>query len=575
VRPLRFFTTDRGSVRRACVCIAALAAVGAATPIASSARRTPIAIERVTTRAERVTVTWRAAESGRYAVWVGATYCATGRRLAVGRYRAAGEQTVVVGWQHAPPGARLRICLRTASGTLSDAVLVPPRANAVAGGRYPAWIFAWLPLALAVLPLALATAVIGLRMPVALLALYAVLIPAGSGIHLPIGAPAPFDTASTLAGLVASAGIAAHLVAARRRAARLSPTVPVWLLLFALAVIASLWSVNRTDTFSDLFVLASLIGMYVAASLLRVGPRDVGLLSAGIAFGGAIAGAAGLYQLATSQIALSGGDIARFRLGGAGPEGDPNITAASLLLPLAVGLGRGVRAERLRSRVLYLAAAALAMAGLVLTSSRGGLVAAVVLIAVLAATEPRRRIAAAYVLVPLAVVAPVAAAAPQTLTHRLGNESSTGRTGIWRVGLAACQQYCWYGSGWHTFADVHERVFLQRTKGTTRHLRFEAHNFLLEAAVELGFIGVALIVTGLFLTVRALVRAPAAVRGPPLAALAGILASNAFLSNFDFKYFWLALVYALIVANAWPAERRAAVARTALRPRSAAVATTI
>ena len=394
------------------------------------------------------------------------------------------------------------------------------------------------------LPLTAAFAVAAARRPLILVALYAVLIPFGSGINVPLGLPAGLDNASSLAGLLVIAGLSVHLVFARHRAATFPAALPFWLLLLGVSLLTYLWSVDPERTFRDLIALTSVIVLYVVCSLVAVNRRELSLVEAGIAAGGAITGLVAAYQLATSTIAVSGGDIPRFRMDVGGQGGDPNITAAILVLPLVVATARATRDGGMLRRALYLLAAALTGLAIILTASRGSVIAALAAIAVLAAHESRGKVIALYLAVPATIAAAALAVAPETAISRFGKRETTGRSDIWRLGIAACPQYCWTGSGWGAFGEVHKRQVLASAVGKGHRLRYQAHNMLLAMAIEAGLVALALAVIGLAVTASELLKLPATLRGPPLAAFAGLLVSNMFVANFDYKYFWLVLIYA-------------------------------
>lgn len=403
-------------------------------------------------------------------------------------------------------------------------------------------------LGLATLPFAAAFTVVAARVPLVLVALYAFLVPIGSGIGVP-GLPAGFDDGSSLAGLLALVGLGLHLVFARHRAADLPRAVPVWLLFLGVGVLTQLWSVNPDRSANELMALVVLVTLYVVCALVAVDRRGLAFVESGIAAGGAVTGLIATYQLATSSIAVSGGDIPRFRMGVGGEGGDPNITAAMLILPLVVALGRGMRSGRRLPCTLYLVAAALTATAILLTASRGGAIAALIAVGVLAANESRPKVIALYVALPLVIVAMVWAVAPQTSTDRFTKQDLTGRSDVWGLGLAACTQYCWAGSGWGTFPDVYEQRVIASASGKGNRPQFQAHNVLLAMAIEAGMVALALALLGLGLTAADLLRMPRALRGPPLAALVGVLVSNMFVANFDYKYFWLALIYVTLVAQ--------------------------
>jgi O-antigen ligase len=73
--------------------------------------------------------------------------------------------------------------------------------------------------------------------------------------------------------------------------------------------------------------------------------------------------------------------------------------------------------------------------------------------------------------------------------------SSSGRTDIWQVGLAACSDYCAFGSGWGTYPQVYAET--QASVPGARVLvgdqgSYQPHNLWLLAIVELGLPGLLL-----------------------------------------------------------------------------------
>ncbi len=408
----------------------------------------------------------------------------------------------------------------------------------------------------AALPLVVAAAVTALRAPFLLLAVYAAVIPWGSSFRLPLGLPGPLETISTLVGLAATAGLALHLALGGRRARTIPRSVPAAILLLAVAVLTLPWSINPTITINDLMALAGLVGLYVVAALVRPARREMDVLEAGIAAGGTITGMVALQQLATGTIALTGAGLPRFETAGGGGEGgDPNVTAAVLILPLAVALARGVVRTGL-VRVAYLAAGGVTALAIVLTGSRGGMFTALVVVVVVAGLgRPLATLLVALVPAVVAVIT-LASLAPDTLAARVGKTGSTGRTDIWRDGLRTCPRYCLQGAGWGTFARVYEESLLS-TPGSMpfgRTTRAEAHNMWIGTVVEGGILAVVLLGAVFVFTVSDLQAVPRDVRAPPLAAVIGILIANMFLSTQDFKYFWLVLMYAALTTVAHRTE---------------------
>jgi O-antigen ligase len=378
-----------------------------------------------------------------------------------------------------------------------------------------------------------------------LLAAYAFILPVGSGITLPLGIPAPFNTVSTLAGLAVLCGMLAYLMLGHRSARQLLPAVPAWMIFAALAGFSVAWSVNPAATGRTFLVLVSLIGFYVVAMLMPVEPRDVSRFEEAVVAGGALAGLYGLALLGTSGLQLTRRDIPRFATaGGVGEGTDPNITAATLILPLALAVSRTLRAKTPGARAAFGLASALIGIGIVLTGSRGGMLAALVSVIVVGLTSGQRRKAASIAVAVIVAAGITMASAPETLRTRIFNSWSSGRTDIWRTGLAACDRYCWAGSGWGTFPTVYQDTLHTDpdTKGLDRP--FVAHNIYISAAIEIGIFGLALMLFAIALVAWDLVRLPKDIRGPPFGALAGLLVASMFLTTVTFKYFWLVMIYA-------------------------------
>lgn len=412
------------------------------------------------------------------------------------------------------------------------------------------------------LPLLALAVIVGLRYPMWLLAVYAAIVPWGSGYAVPLGLPPAFSSLSTLVGVAASVGIVAHLLSSRRRAQVLLPAIGLFALLLGWVALTVLWSVAPARSLEEVLALLSLIGLFAVAGLVATDERGIEIFERGIVLGGVVAGLAALVQLLTGTLADELGNP-RFELAGGGGEGgDPNTTAAILLLPFVVAMARALRPQTDRlMRPVWLAGAGLVSLGIALTASRGGLLCAVVALSVLGWTSRLRWRMVAGVAAVLVGLALVAFLGPGALEERFTESTgSTGRADVWRIGLVACEQRCVTGAGWGAFGVVHEEILLREPSATGHRFRFEPHNAWLGTAVEGGIPALLLLVAGIGSLAGSLRELPRERRGPPLAALAALVVTNTFLSNHDFKYFWLVLTYAAVVATSQRRQpRRAAV----------------
>ena len=404
-------------------------------------------------------------------------------------------------------------------------------------------------LAVAFLPLLAAFVVVGFRRPLSLLLpAYAATVPFGS--LLPTGLPPPYDSVSTTLALLLLAALSARVLMASSGQARLPATVPIWVLLVGITGASTLWSVAPQVTEVAFRDLATLVALYVLIALTPVDLPALRRVETALLIGGAAAASYGVFQFVTGTLPIDvegggGGRLGRDLLGA-------NNTAAALLVPLAIALCRTAAWPTLRARVMYSAAGGLIVFGILLTGSRGGLLAAGACLAVaIFSVERGRRVLLGYAAVVVVLVVVVLVLQPGGIAARTDSTKSSGRTDIWRVGLHACQTYCLVGSGWGTFPRVYQlelpKVPDARILG--RGVAYEPHNIWILIGIEAGLAGLVLAVLGLLYTVRDTYRLPAMLRGPPLSGLVATLVAAFFLSNFEYKFFWMTLMYTLMCRN--------------------------
>ncbi len=380
-----------------------------------------------------------------------------------------------------------------------------------------------------------------------LLPAYIVTVPFGSKLNL--GLPAPLDSLSTplLILLILTTGY--QLALGARTRAPLSGTLPIWVLYLGWAALSALWSISAQLTAKGVFNLTALIVFFGVLSFIRIDAVVLRNAQIAIVFSGA---ATGLFALA--QLLLLGG----LPQGEAGARFGEDIlgannTAAALLLPLAVALPSAVSAARQSERLLNVAAALLIGVAIVLTGSRGGLLSAIVVfIVIFVATPSGRRQLVLLGVVALGALVIVLATNPGGVGSRTDRTSSSGRTEIWSIAEKACQSYCLAGSGWATFPRVYQQTQpeVPESRVLVQGTAYEAHNIWIESLIQVGLPGVLLLATGLVLTFRDIRRLPQRLRAPPLAAFIGTMTASMFLSNFEYKFFWLVLTYVALCRSA-------------------------
>src|SRR3954454_7095002 len=380
-----------------------------------------------------------------------------------------------------------------------------------------------------------------------LLPVYAGAVPFGSALAPGVGTrlASYLSLSSLLAlGLIVLVPLRRHGNANPVR--RLPPAVAVWTFFLAVIATTTLWSVAPRLTLSAVAALAVTILLFAILATADVDASTLRRMENGILVGAALVCLYALGQFLTGHLPVRppGGARAGQDLIGA------DHLAAALMLPLAIAALRVGRASRWRDRAVYGATVVVVIVGMLLTGLRAGLIATLTIIVALAICSDRRKSMVALTLVVIGLLGAVLITKPGGAGARQTQTTSSGRTDIWRVGLHVCPHYCVIGAGWGTYGQVFEQSIVQ-TPGTKllREVAYQPHNNWLLATVEAGALGILLILLGFGLAWRdALLTAPRW-RGPPVAAVAAVCVTGTFLSNFEFKYVWLVLIYAVLARN--------------------------
>lgn len=363
-------------------------------------------------------------------------------------------------------------------------------------------------------------------------------------------------SAAKLAGLVLVVSWVAATAtspAARRQMAAVHPGVLYLAAVFlAWVAMSALWSEDSGNAMYSFTRYAPNVLMLpiVFAGVQR--RRDVSAIV--IAF---VAGA--LLSTVYGAFIAPGDPSDAGRLEGAGV--DPNYLAVTLVAALALAAAVAfTRGHQPPARVAGAAVAALLGLGLLLTVSRGGLIAllAAVVAALVFAGRGRRLPLLAVAVVGLAAGAfYIAALAPQEARDhvtQLGNGS--GRTDIWTVGMRMFQAQPLHGVGAGNFPNSSVHYLLEPGAILRDDFILDkpkvAHNVYLEVAAELGIVGF-LLLMGLFgfcvscavraareFTRRGDVAMELLTRGL-VVGLVGMLAASFFVSVEYLKQLWLLL----------------------------------
>jgi O-antigen ligase len=304
-----------------------------------------------------------------------------------------------------------------------------------------------------------------------------------------------------------TAGVTAFHVAARSRTITPSPVFG-WFL--ALLLVGILGLSFAEDTFVILRIVLMWTAFLTVAALISSGtPQELERVLRTAGLTGGIVGAIALATTGDQQL-IAGGVIASNRA--EATFAHPNVLAFCLQMAIPLALVTGMRARGL-TKVLLLAAAAIAVAGLMLTLSRGGIVGAGISLAILLAWAPFRRYAGA-ILLALALFALVNVGSLQDssaalVAQRLGTLNTEGirdnpRTKIWRATPDIIADHAFLGTGMGNFGEVSPRYGIRDLGGFAYD---HAHNIVLTFAAETGLVGGFLFLAFVFSVARAGMRA--------------------------------------------------------------------
>jgi O-antigen ligase len=363
-------------------------------------------------------------------------------------------------------------------------------------------------------------------------------------------------TVIKLTGAVLALSWLAAVTLSEQRRQRTFPAVHPVMLWVAVAFLA--WAALSLVWAEDSRAALTSVGRYVPNVLLLVivysalrTSRDAPWPFAAFVAGAGISAA---YGLVAAPDVSDSAELDRVT----GTVGDPNELAALLVVGLILGAALAVPARRAPAlRLLAAGAAGLCALGLLLSLSRGGLVALAVALAAsfFVAGRWRRRMAAVGLVVVLGtVIFYLAFVSPESRDRLTAGGGGTGRTDIWTVGwrMVEAQPLTGVGAGNFQTASIH---YVLRPGALPRddlivERRLVAHNTYLHVLTELGVVGLALFMAIIVFSLQCALRAAhlfsrrrdvgmEVLSRALVVSLVGILAADFFVSAQFSKQLWL------------------------------------
>lgn len=398
------------------------------------------------------------------------------------------------------------------------------------------------------------------------LALYAAVIPFNDLVLVGAGTTSVAKYLGVLAALALLLGLARSRAPLRPR-----PSMIAWWLLTALSVLSAAWALDDTRWAVLTPTFAQLVAIYTVAALYPFTVSDVRWLLGAMILGASVAGAYATYLYANAMYLYED----RLYIRTAETAADPNQFAAALLVPLAATILIAVASRSIRLKIALALALSAILGGIVVSGSRGALlatIAAAVYLAVRLRARPEVLAAAAIaILVTLPVWSFIANRAAIALSS-----GGAGRTDIWRVGAEAFRNHWLVGAGLGAFPSAFDAARLHVSVTHSLEWHRASHNLILSYAVELGAVGALLVLWAWWRTFRDAASIPPdrdlfAMRIGVEAGILALFVASLFLDIMFRKYTWIAFVaIAAVRAAAEPRERPApAASRAVAMPPSA------
>jgi O-antigen ligase len=338
-------------------------------------------------------------------------------------------------------------------------------------------------------------------------------------------------------GVLAGAVLASAALVERRLGR--PPSAALWWGLFVLwAALSAGWALDAGVALARLRILLSFFFLYLVTVAFRPSRKEFYWVCALTVLGGVMAAGWG-YLFGLSEEATGNAARARIVIGDQGSN--PNHLGRTLILPLALAIAGYVGMRGVIQRAMAVGCVGLIGVGIYISMSRAALAAMIVMISVLW----YRMRARWQILVAAVILLAFSMMMPDQFYRRVGStvtgEDSTGagRTEIWKVGFEALERFGILGAGLDNFTEVHSLKVASAGGGRG------AHNMYLSVWVELGGIGLGLMLAALGSHFLAVWRARKAGHGSVVlaaleAACLGVLVLAIFGDSMWSKSFWLA-----------------------------------
>jgi hypothetical protein len=405
-------------------------------------------------------------------------------------------------------------------------------------------------LAVAAMFAIVATAVVTYRPIIFPLALYLFAVPFDGLLQTGSGTITKFLAAASMAIIVL-------VITDRRRIMSPPLVVGLWAAFLAWNVMSLMWSEDPWFRLEPMTITAQLFALFALYSVVRVRWTEVKVLLAAIVAGGVGCAGYGIYLFLNGSLATNtSSQRLNFSLSDSqGINGDH--FSASLVFPIALAT---VAALHLRGwrKVLAVVCVLVLLVGVFASGTRGSVFAiGAIWLYLMIAYRHRFQLAV------VALLGLAASAAVPNVWQRFSDPSQAeagGRYSIWSIAFDGFRRHWLAGIGTGQFKLAYEESYLRAAHGLIIHPWMEdAHNIIASTSVELGIVGLALVLVAWYAQFRLGSNIPRTSRlfDARIAVQAGTLGLFVNAMTLDllfYKYLWIVFMMGVLVRNAWLVE---------------------
>lgn len=339
-----------------------------------------------------------------------------------------------------------------------------------------------------------------------------------------------------------------------------------WLAFLTWAGTSLMWSmVPAADNAAGPKLATTLLELVLLYAVLSITPfkqSELTVLTRFLIAGATLAAMAGVYLFRHGGALEQAGNLyaRHVDLGSVGGAGalDMNQVGASLVLPFAFATMTVLQTKWGMRKLLWSIPFTVILLGMYITKSRGMIVGMVAILAYFWWKSRYRLQIGAVVAVGLLASLLAPAYHGDTIWARFANDQAggSGRIYIWKVGFAAFKQHFLIGAGWGNFPFAYNRAFITVFQRYYEWWNRGSHNILLWVGVELGIVGILILLWALWTTFKSLNVIPPAsklydMRVTLEGALIGLFVSSMFLDTLLEKYLWMTFALVAIARNVY------------------------